>query len=133
MKSYRVTTNGRSELGATLVEFAIVVPLLLVLLLGIVGFGRAYSTKISVTHAAREGVREYSLTQDASAGDTAARGAATALNPENMTVAPTGCGGISDIGEPATLVVVYRFDFNIPFMPLNQIDIQASGVMRCGG
>jgi len=116
-----------------LVEFALVVPLVLVLLLGVIEFGRAYSAKISVTHAAREGVREYSLTQDAAAGDTAARGAATALNPARMTVSPSGCGDISDIGDPASMVVVYRFDFSIPFVALDQIDIQARGVMRCGG
>jgi Flp pilus assembly protein TadG len=123
----------RSERGASMVEFAIVIPLLLILLIGIIEFGRAYSAKISVTHAAREGVREYSLTRDASAGDAAARNAATALSPARMTVAPTGCADESDIGDQASMVVVYRFDFSIPFVPLDGVDIQARGVMRCGG
>ena len=133
MEEDLVTTRNSRERGAAIVEFAIVVPLLLLLLLGSIEFGRAYSAKISVTHAAREGVREYALTQDASAGDAAARGAATALDPSKMTVAPSGCGDIADFGDPATLRVSYRFDFNIPFVALDRVNIQSQGVMRCGG
>lgn len=43
--------------GQGLVEFALVVPLFLVLLLGMVEFGRAWMTKNILTGAAREAVR----------------------------------------------------------------------------
>ncbi len=128
-----MTGARRCERGAAIVEFALVVPLLLMLLIGVVEFGRAYSAKISVTHAAREGVREYALTQDASAGSAAALAAATSLKPGSMTTSPSGCAGVSDFGDPASMVVTYDFNFNIPFVPLNGVTIQAKGVMRCGG
>jgi Flp pilus assembly protein TadG len=128
-----VNTVRRSQKGATMVEFAIVLPLLLMLVLGTVEFGRAYNAKISVTHAAREGVREYSLTQDAAAGSAAAYNAATSLDPDIMSVQSTGCSDVSDIGDPATTRVSYPFDFNIPFVNLDRINIRAEGVMRCGG
>ncbi len=43
--------------GANLVEMALILPLLLVLLVGVADVGRAFFTYISLTNAAREGVR----------------------------------------------------------------------------
>jgi Flp pilus assembly protein TadG len=57
-------TSGRwrsrpkdDDRGAALVEFALVFPLLVVMLLGIVTGGLAYNQKLQVTHAVREGAR----------------------------------------------------------------------------
>lgn len=47
----------KEERGAALVEFAIVAPLLFLLLFGVVEFGRAVVTFTGVTTAAREGAR----------------------------------------------------------------------------
>lgn len=45
------------ERGAALVEFAILIPLLVMLLFGIVSAGLAFSHQLSLTHAAREAGR----------------------------------------------------------------------------
>lgn len=45
------------ERGAALVEFALLMPLLLMLFLGIVSVGVAYNHQLSLTHAAREAAR----------------------------------------------------------------------------
>ena len=50
-----------SERGAVAVEFALIVPILVMLIFGIVEFGRGYNTKVTVTHAAREGARILAL------------------------------------------------------------------------
>lgn len=47
----------RRERGAVLVEMALVLPVLLLLLLGIITVGGAYNEKQQLTHAAREGAR----------------------------------------------------------------------------
>ncbi len=47
----------RSERGASLVEFAILMPLLVLLLLGVVEFGWGLAQQIDVRHKAREGLR----------------------------------------------------------------------------
>jgi Flp pilus assembly protein TadG len=47
----------RRERGASLVEFALVLPLILMILLGLVSAGVAYNLKITLTHAAREAAR----------------------------------------------------------------------------
>ena len=65
----RGTTD--SERGAAAVEFAIILPVLVMLVFGIVEFGFVFNRWLSMTHAAREGVRVYSLTGDAAEGETA--------------------------------------------------------------
>ena len=55
--------NIRSERGAELVEFALVLPLLLLLCLGVIEFGRAYYTYNILTKAVRDAVR-YASAED---------------------------------------------------------------------
>lgn len=49
--------RSNDDRGATLVEFALVLPLLLVLLLGMLEFGTAFNYWIDTTHLANEGAR----------------------------------------------------------------------------
>ena len=49
---------GRRDDGQALVEFALLTPFLLVFLVGILEFGRAWNAHIVVTQAAREGARK---------------------------------------------------------------------------
>jgi Flp pilus assembly protein TadG len=53
----RLSWLSRNERGAELFEFALVLPLLLTLLLGIFWLGRAYDVYQTITRAAREGAR----------------------------------------------------------------------------
>jgi hypothetical protein len=53
----QLATRLRSEAGAELVEFALVLPLLLLVLGGIVDFGMLMQRQQVVTNAAREGAR----------------------------------------------------------------------------
>ncbi len=43
--------------GSSAVEFALVLPVLVLLVFGIIEFGRAFNAYVTVTHAAREGAR----------------------------------------------------------------------------
>lgn len=49
--------RARAEAGQSLVEFAIVLPVLLALVIGIFEFGRAWNVYQVITNAAREGAR----------------------------------------------------------------------------
>ncbi len=53
--------------GAALVEFALVLVLLVLIMFGIIGFGRAYNAQVTLTHASREGVRVLAITGDPAA------------------------------------------------------------------
>jgi Flp pilus assembly protein TadG len=54
-------TAGRRRRGSTLLEFAMVVPVLLLLLLGIIEFGWFFKNQLTVANATREGARTASL------------------------------------------------------------------------
>jgi Flp pilus assembly protein TadG len=57
LSSRRAGVRSRRARGAALVEFALVLPLLLTMLLGIVTSGSAYNRKLQMSHAVREGAR----------------------------------------------------------------------------
>jgi Flp pilus assembly protein TadG len=57
MASVRPTQRFRSEKGAELIEFALAVPLLLFIIMGLVDFGFMFQRYEVVTNAAREGAR----------------------------------------------------------------------------
>lgn len=75
-----------SSRGAAAVEFAIVAPLLLLLLLGIVDFGRLYFVQVSMNAASREAARASSLYRTAT--DVAA--IANASSPSTAAISSLG-------------------------------------------
>lgn len=57
-------TKNRMRKGQALVEFALALPLVLLLVLGVLEFGRAFQTKIVLTNAAREGTHYFMYKKD---------------------------------------------------------------------
>lgn len=47
----------KNQKGQTLVEFALILPIIIIILFGITEFGRAFYSYIVITNAAREGAR----------------------------------------------------------------------------
>ena len=62
-------------------EFAFILPLLIVLVLGIAEFGHAFQVSGTLSAAAREGVRVMALQNDPAAARAAVRGAAAFARP----------------------------------------------------
>ncbi len=117
--------------GQELVEFAIIFPVLMLILLGIFYFGRAISVYEALGRAAREGDRVALATTCATCGDatnytaatTAANNAllAASLNPGLATVSPPTFTVLNP-GDPAnyqvnqvSMTVTYPIRFPIPF------------------
>jgi Flp pilus assembly protein TadG len=78
--------GGRRERGVAVVEFALVLPLLVMLLLGIVSSGMAYNQKLGLTHATREAARYGASTSPAQAWASGT----WATNVRDMAVARSG-------------------------------------------
>jgi Flp pilus assembly protein TadG len=117
------------EDGAAVVEFALIVPVLLLLVFGIGFFGRAYSVQIQLTGAAREGARVLAITNDWPAAQTAALASA-----QGMTPAPTITGsGACSPGDDATVTAMSTVPYQIPFWGTGTWTLEGIGVMRCGG
>jgi len=79
------TSNPRiqaRERGAELVEFALVFPLFLLLMVGVIEFGRAYNIYENVIHATREGVRAASA--DCLTGGNCTPGTYSKLTPAEI-------------------------------------------------
>ena len=75
------TVHSR-ERGAELVEFALVFPLFLLLMVGVIEFGRAYNIYENVIHATREGVRAASA--DCLTGGNCTPGSYSKLTPAEI-------------------------------------------------
>ena len=120
-----------NERGAAAVEFALVLPLLLLLLGGIIDFGFALNTQISLTHAAREGVRVEALgTGDAVEVALAAFTAPAATDED--AVIDRACP--SDDGARVVVTANSRIFF-MGLLPVvdNELPLAGQAVMRCGG
>jgi Flp pilus assembly protein TadG len=57
LRNAKTRRFGRDERGAAMVEFAIIAPVLLLLVFGIVDFGRYFFLYNNLTNSAREGAR----------------------------------------------------------------------------
>jgi Flp pilus assembly protein TadG len=128
--------DSQSERGAAAVEFALVLPLLLLLVLGIADLGRAYSVQTTLSSAAREGVRVMALQNNATAARSAAKSAATnlALSDAQISVTPTSCAVSSSTPTAtATVTISYPFAFVAGGYLHSGITIKGQGVMRCNG
>lgn len=71
----------RSDRGAQAVEFALVAPLLLTLVWGMVVFGFVLNTQVNVTTLARAGARAVAICGQPTGCDTAATTAVNGANP----------------------------------------------------
>jgi Flp pilus assembly protein TadG len=127
--SERADARERRERGASLVEFAIVLPVLLLIIVGIIDFGRAYGAKQELIHATREGVRVLAVTQDDDEARAAFDAGATGLDPARVSVSiPGSCTP----GESVAVSATYNFDF-IGWWGSDSRNITSEAVMRCGG
>lgn len=125
-------------------EMALVLPILLLLVFGITSFGQVFNAQLSMTHAAREGVRHYAITGLEGEAVTKADNAATGQVITNANVTWSGAGypcfpatkGDASIGQAVTMKITYDtsgLDLFIPLWGPLQPTLTGTGTMRCGG
>ena len=112
--------NIRSERGAAILETALAVPLLLLVGVGAVEFGRAYRTSRVLTNAAREGARVAALPNRATAVDAKVR---QYLQTDGLISDATV--GVNINGSEVT--VSYPFQF-VVLQPVAQLLVSGSMV-----
>ena len=127
--------RGRGERGAVLVEFAFVLPILVLFVFGIVEFGRGYNARLELASAVREGARAAAVggtTVDAATVAQRTRDAAPGLTGTDISVNATLCAG-TPVPLNAQVVATYPFHYDIPLLGSRTANLTAKGVMRCGG
>lgn len=122
----------RSEKGASAVEFALILPILIILIFGIFEFAIAFNNYITITHAAREGAR---------------RAAVDLFNPDlkdyikemAIPLALTDDDILIDwdnnpdpplIGDPVSVEITYNFGISIPLVGSWEIPLKNKAIMR---
>lgn len=120
------------ERGAAAVEFALVLPVLVLLIMGLLEFSRLYNVQISLSNAAREGARTMVLTKDPAQSRTAAIAAAPSVNPAvsagQIVFSPATCTTGAQLKVTITYSATLMTGFFGATLPLRGV-----GVMRCGG
>lgn len=125
----------KSNEGQGLVEFALILPLLLLLIFGIVQFGIILNGYVSVTHAVREGVRlaavgkvvedvENKVLEQANAGFLTLVKADISVGYEDIN---------NPYGKPVTVSATGSIDIVVPLLDIiipNPFPVSSSATMR---
>lgn len=137
--------SRRQDRGAAAVELAIVLPVLLLVLFGLIDFGRAFNANMALTQAAREGARVAALGGDF--GQVQKRTWEAATFPgggsAGVTVTVSACPASPGPTSAATVRAAHTFEFVTPIGAIAgmfgssglgaDITLTGIGVMRCAG
>jgi len=137
----------REEHGVALVEFALVAPLLLVILFAMLDFGRTFNSWIDATHLANEGARWAVVNKNpASSGslqqyiqqqadtDELRNGGSSSV-PSALQVCISFPGGSSALGNPVQVTASVTYNW-LPFLSdqalggLTSTTVSSSSTMR---
>jgi Flp pilus assembly protein TadG len=135
----------RSESGQALVEFALVLPILLVLVFGILDFGKAFNYWIDTTHLANTGARFAVVNKNpgpeptlqeyirAQADTDELRNGGGSSVASALGVYICFPNGTSNVGDPVRVIVSTTYDF-LPFLDsslgITTVPIKGSATMR---
>jgi Flp pilus assembly protein TadG len=135
----------RGDRGAEVVEFAIIVPIVLVIFAAIINFGFMLNAQVTVTQAAREGARIAALnpcsSNPCSATDDATvdgivkpktEDAAPGLTITDAQVDVTGCAAGADQTTDAVVIVDYTVNLAAPLLT-QTVHVRGKAHMPCGG
>ena len=136
-QSFRVRRRLRSEQGQAAVEFAMVVPLLCVIIIGIFHFGKVMNYWLDLNHVASEGARKAAVN---GFGTDAAYGTWIQSRLETAELRDGGSSSIpapstvdvclpegGDVGDPVTVQVAA--DYSLPFIG-KTITLRGTATMR---
>ena len=122
------------ERGAAAVEFALIAPLLIALVLGTAEFGWIFFNQANFAGAAREGAREMAISNNVADAKKLATSLAMSkyVTESQVQILPTSC----ESGKNVTVTIAVTYSsltgwFDPLFGP--NFKLSGTGVMRCGG
>ncbi|HBV86973.1 TadE/TadG family type IV pilus assembly protein [Desulfosporosinus sp.] len=123
----------KGERGQAMVEMALVLPLLFLLLFGVIEMGRIGYSYITVSNAARAGVRVATVGATDSEITSSVIGAAPSLNSASLSISITPIESLRLSGQGVTVQVSYPVQLVIPIISNvlpNPVVVSAATVMR---
>ena len=127
--------TGRREQGSAAVEFALILPVLMILLLGIIEFSYAFFIQASVSNAARLGARNYAINYSVAGSQQAAIDLAKSALSPGATVTGSFSGPCAPMSQ-TTLTLTYKYKSITGWFDSllgSQITLTGVGSMQCGG
>ena len=114
----------KDERGATVLEFALALPVLATLMIGILQFGIVMHTSGGIRHAMGEGLRYAKVNPSATAAQVEqhARNALVGIDNGGLT-AVSFTRGTQDGAEYGRLTISYRAEPVVPFIPDQVINL----------
>jgi Flp pilus assembly protein TadG len=127
----------KSERGAAVVEFALVVPILLGLVFGIAEFGNAFFVQATMAGAAREGARALALGDPTAVprAKTAMSGIGSSSSPP-PTFTTVACPSTNPPPPAQPPNATFTITWNMPSITGlfgSSFNLTGTGVMRCNG
>ncbi len=117
----------KKQKGASAVEFAIILPILVMIVFAIFQIGIAYNNYIALTHAAREGVRLAAVAEDEAFIEEEITRRAPTVRIETITID----GLYGKVGTPVIVNVTGEvINLNIPFLISKSILLTSSATLR---
>ncbi|MBM3673586.1 MAG: pilus assembly protein [Actinobacteria bacterium] len=133
-----IAHRARGDQGAAAIEFALVLPVLILLVFGIASFGIGYNRKQGLQAAAREGARLAALPQSTSTNirakvNAALDGVLPSGATRTITITPATLRPC-DLVAPntqVTVTVTAPYAVSIPLFGTQTVTMAGKGVFRC--
>jgi Flp pilus assembly protein TadG len=128
--------HAAGERGAAAVEFALVLPILILLIFGIVEFSISYNRQQALHAAAREGARTASVpsstTSDINSAVTNALQGVTFDSSPTITITPSASQPcLNRSGQTVTVQVTANSQLDIPLWNNVTVSLSGQGQFRC--
>ena len=122
------------EDGASAVEFAIIAPLLIMLVFGIIWFGIAFMQLQTIRGAVREGARASAVGASSSQVQTQVMNSAAGGIPAGTTIDQSKATCSKGVGSDTTVALAWNgqsINVTIPFLPTIHLNPPISATFRC--
>lgn len=121
------------ERGAVAVEFALVAPFLLALIVAIVEFSNAYNIQVSVTQASREAARTMAVTKDTTQATAAGIAGAPSIDTDLLSFDFSSATCPATTPTPTAIVTVTYSGESLTGIFGPELHLTGKGAMQCGG
>lgn len=130
-RTHKIWSRLQRQDGQAFVEFAIVLPVLVMLVVGIAQFGLAFHNYLSITDATRVGARAAAVKRTAGACDAARTAIENTVSAKQWSEISTRitCAAGADLGDPVTVTVKYPYRIGLPGFSASG-DLTASATER---
>ncbi|RMD00360.1 pilus assembly protein [Clostridium autoethanogenum] len=115
-KEVVILKNLNNEKGQALVEFAIILPILLLIVMGIVQFGMVINSYITIENASREGARAGIIGSTDQEIQYLIVTTSPNLDPKNLTVTITPSESSRRSGDSLIVKVTYKYNLTVPII-----------------